>query len=404
MIKLIIKKILIIFIGVPVCLVIRVVRPIRHIRIGFFYSERIGHFAKDVELYLADKTLNPRKKTSDFFFIGGSPANEFFLKLIKRKIFVNKFFSIIFLANKFFPDHNNYEILPNIVKLKGTFDLNGIIPKTKTHLTFSKEEKGIAQNFLKNIGCNKKFICLNIRDSAYLNSTFKDKDFSSHNYRDSKPNTYLKAIKHLIKNDYFVIRMGKHVNSKLQIKSPNFLDYPFSKIRNEFLDVWLMANCDFCISTANGLDEISTIFRKPILYVNALPLGHFTSWDPRTIWVPKKIVNNKDMKPLSISDLIDTESISLPKGDCDFSEILQRNNLLVIDNTEDEILDGVIEMQNMLEFNNEQNKEINHIHKIFWEKIKKWDQFESHHNVNQEYPYGIISESYLQKNQSWLIK
>ena len=34
--------------------------------------------------------------------------------------------------------------------------------------------------------------------------------------------------------------------------------------RTEFMDIYLGANCEFCISTMCGFDAIPYIFRKPI--------------------------------------------------------------------------------------------------------------------------------------------
>ena len=45
-------------IAAPIILVVRILRPFVWIRFGYFTSDRIGHFAFDVEIYLTEKKIN----------------------------------------------------------------------------------------------------------------------------------------------------------------------------------------------------------------------------------------------------------------------------------------------------------------------------------------------------------
>jgi putative glycosyltransferase (TIGR04372 family) len=378
----------------------RFISPLKLIRVGYFYGARIGHFAKDVELYLAEKSINPNIKTIDLFFIGGVVSNNYLLKLIKRKVIVNKFVAILFFANKLLPNNEKYELIPHVEKTGNTSDLKGFLPRTKPHLSFTDKENKTANAFLKSIGCNKKFVCLSVRDSAYLKETFPDNNFSYHNYRDSEIETYISSIEYLLENDFFVIRMGKIVNDSLDIKHDNFLDYASSDLKNDFLDIWLMANCEFCISTSTGLDEIADIFRAPIVYVNALAIANYSSWNPGCIWTPKTIVSKKDMMPISIDGLINTGAIGFPERG-DYQALLDEKDLTYINNTEDEILDSVVEMVTKLNGEWEYSHKRKARQKVFWEKLKTWKNFKKYHNAHQEQPIGIISDTYLEKNKDW---
>ena len=52
---------------IPVILV-RLIRPVLWIRFGVLTSQRIGHFAFDVEIYLCEREVDlQNKKTFDFF-------------------------------------------------------------------------------------------------------------------------------------------------------------------------------------------------------------------------------------------------------------------------------------------------------------------------------------------------
>ena len=52
----------------------------------------------------------------------------------------------------------------------------------------------------------------------------------------------------------------------------NYFEYASWTKKNDFADIWLMANCYFCITTISGLDEVCVAFRKPLAQVNFLPL------------------------------------------------------------------------------------------------------------------------------------
>ena len=68
--------------AVPVVLFIRIIRPWKLIRFGYFWPSRIGHFILDVDYYLIEKQLVlQEKKVTDIFFYrwsNGKTANSFF--------------------------------------------------------------------------------------------------------------------------------------------------------------------------------------------------------------------------------------------------------------------------------------------------------------------------------------
>ena len=66
------------------------------------------------------------------------------------------------------------------------------------------------------------------------------------------------------------------------------IDYANSSMRSDFLDIYLLANCKFCISTDYGLDEICVIFKKPVAYVGVAPIGTLTSSDPNSLIIFKQ--------------------------------------------------------------------------------------------------------------------
>lgn len=392
-IKALIKILFLFLIGFPLAILIRVLYPLVHIRVGAIPSERIGHFADDSMHFLCQKDLALSSRSLDLFFLEGPPCNLFFLNLIKRELKIYRFVEFIYQANLYLPKRALF-YNPNLLETHRSRDVPGFRMKSKKVFQFLDEENEAGKLFLKNMGCinPKKFVCLNIRDSLYLEEKFPGTDFSYHNYRDSDCQTYELAVKELILRGYFIIRMGAKVRNKMIVDSDQFLDYPFSASSSDFLDVWLMANCAFCISTSSGLDSISNIYRRPVAYVNALPIGDFNSSNPRTIWMPKTVVNSKK-EPLSLQDLIDKNLIS-------FHNLadLQKYNLGVIDNSPEEICDVVLELEEKINGTWKPLKGSNRKRK--WVEsllLSSWKDFSIYHHekIFQKKSFGHFSERFL---------
>ena len=400
-IKTFIKLMVVFTFGILMAILMRLLYPFIHIRVGILPSDRLGNWA-DVSMYFfCSQALDLNKKKIDFFFLEETqPTNNFFLKLIKRELKINRFVQFIYTANSYLPRSSLFYNV-NEATLYGDWqkysrDTDHLRIKTKKVFPFSRDEDLKGNNFLTAAGCkdNKKFVCLNIRDSAFLDTLFPDKDNSYHDYRDSDCHSYELAVNELISRGYFIIRMGSSVKEKMHIESDQFLDYPFCSDSSDFLDVWLMANCTFAISTSSGLDSIADIYRKPIAYVNALPLGAFNSNNPRTIWMPKTIVD-KNNQPLLLKTIIDTGLIHSQEQD-----ELQKQGVSVVNNTAEEICEVAKEIEEKVSgswdnsrANVTQRKHVEHLLSTHWEEFSKY------HNkaAFEKESFGHFSESFLNK-------
>ena len=99
----------------------------------------------------------------------------------------------------------------------------------------------------------------------------------------------------MIEKGYYVIRMGRYVEKKVNINHKQFIDYPFHELQSDFLDIYLSSHCQFFISVGSGIDAIPSIFQVPILRVN-LPTHNILQEYGSTPWrlvIPKKVMNSK---------------------------------------------------------------------------------------------------------------
>ena len=72
------------FWAIPAVLIMRILRPICHIRISKIFSERIGHFVPDSAELIVRMSLE-KSNIRDFFYLG-SVSNFQWAKMIKQKL------------------------------------------------------------------------------------------------------------------------------------------------------------------------------------------------------------------------------------------------------------------------------------------------------------------------------
>lgn len=378
---------------ISIIIIIRLLRPLIIIRFGRIRSDVIGHFVFDTSYYLKNNIKS--KKKYDIFFISTFPvANKYYLKLIKRQMLIFQPIIILYYIEKLI-NNNSDHLVQNENYQAGDRDIKGVFYNSELIHKFTYEEDKLGYKFLEkfNISKEDKFVCLIIRDSGYKNFQNSSIDWSYHNYRDSKIHTYLTSIKFLLQKNYKVIRMGKIVNEKFLINNENFIDYPFLNEKSDFLDIWLIAKSFFCLTTDSGLSQVGIVFNKPMLFVNHLPYGDCRTGSPKIIELFKKLYYKKSSKFLSLRDQIKMNLIHTLNG----NDYLN-NNIEIIDNSEEEILNAVKEIEELVSNKNNSEQSYDEIQKIFWKIFNEWEDFNKYHGKIKP----KISSKFLKENYKWL--
>jgi putative glycosyltransferase (TIGR04372 family) len=307
-------------------------------------SWRLGHFAGNLDFFLTiRKKFYQNKKIVNFWFHPCTPCNLFFAKMVSRKIFVIPYYFGIplkIITNLFY-----------IHQINTDRDIYNLLDTTPPNFKFTDAEIHEGYTFLSSLGIKKndKFVCLNVRDDSYLNMQSKLSgsrvDWSYHNYRNCNINNYRKAALTLANNGYYVFRMGAAVNKKFDLNHPRIFDYACNGMRTDFLDIFLGSHCTFTISNGTGFDAIPYIFRKPILYVDHVPLGIVNTFSKRFLITTKKVWSSKLKRFLRFDELF-YSGIGY-----DFSGDIKKyeNNLSFVESSEDEINEYVDEMRLRLE-------------------------------------------------------
>lgn len=389
------------FLFFPVIILIRLISPFIIIRFGSLVSSRIGHLAANTELYLCERDARintPKKPFIDVFYPKHFPVcNKYLLKKWRKYIYIWPKLIIHPLAvlNDIIPFGNLHSIHN---KSNNDRDINNLLDRFPAHITFTKKEEEFGKKNLKLMGIanDSKFVCLLVRDNAYLKKQIKNIDWSYHNYRDCNIDNYFLAADELTKRGYFVIRMGVEVNSYFNNGNPMIIDYANNGMRSEFLDIYLGANCEFCISTSSGWDAIPLIFRKPIIFAPIVPIGYMFTFSNKFYAITKHHFDVEKNRNLTLSEIFEKNL-----GFALSTDEYEKNKVKLIENKKEEILDLVIEF---VDRNNglwKEDQNDNYLQDIFWEKfpINSIDSngLKLHGEIRSKFGTRFLNE-----NKEWL--
>ena len=330
--------------AIPIVLIIRLIRPWLLVRLGALMSSRIGHFAANTELYLCEQRAGinlPHQRHLDIFYLAYKPVCNQQLRTMWQRvlpIWPSWILEPIDWVNRHIPGGMLHEIGNNTQHDR---DVHNLLDQFPPHLRFTTEEaaRGEAGLLAMGIPTGAQFVCLTVRDSAYLAAHQPSRNHDYHNYRDSDIQNYVLAAESLAERDYFVIRMGVKVIAPINSAHPKVIDYATNGMRSDFMDIYLGARCTFCISVGAGFDAVPLIFRRPIAYVNMLPPGYLFTFRNQFLGIFKHHLDSDSGRELSLSEIF-----SRKVGLCMSASDYKMNGVDVIENTPEEIRDVAIEM------------------------------------------------------------
>jgi len=390
------------FLAIPISLIslflVIVLRPFVRIRIGFLRCDRIGHFAAETELYLCERDASGQAgETIDLFYYPRNLCNKQLAKMWERKIHILPWFLLrpMDLIIRSFTFLSPFKV---IEAKGGVMDIDNLLDRLPTHLEFTQEEEERGQARLLEMGIpvGELFVCLVVRDSAYLAQKYEGADVSHHNYRDTDIRNYVLAAEALAERGYFVIRMGVKVNGALKSDHPMVIDYATNGMRSDFMDIYLGVKCAFCISTGTGWDAIPEMARRPIAYVNFVPLGYLHTYSAKNLSITKRFVSRATNENLTLRDIF-SRGLGFSLLDGDYT----CQGVDLVENTPEEILDLVVEMVGRLNGAWHEIEDDDMLQKAFWERFPVDTLAPGGSLIHGEIRsrYGAV---FLRKNLWWL--
>ena len=335
--------------AIPAVLILRIIRPWLLVRLGKMINSRIGHFAINTELYLCERDAGmnvPNQRHIDVLFMGYRPTCNQQLAIMWHRvlrIWPAWILAPINAVSRLIPGGKLHDI-----KSTGGRDLFNLLDQFPPHIQFTPEEDTRGEAGLRAMGIpiDAMFVCLNVRDGAYLAEQLgvgSSDLFNYHNYRDSDVQNYMLAAETLADRGFFVIRMGANVHAAINNTHPKVIDYATNGMRSDFMDIYLGAKCHFTISTGSGWDSIPEIQRRPIVYVNYGPVGYLSTFRNLSISIVKHHSFLEENRELTLSEIF-THGV----GFCMKTSDYETKGVDLIENTPEEIRDVTIEMAERL--------------------------------------------------------
>jgi len=386
-------------------ILMRIIRPLYLIRINKLISPRLGHLAANTELYLCERIagINVPEQMAyvDLHFLGGCRvSNKQLARMWKRKlnIWPKWFIEPTYLLNKLIPGGSVHDVGSNYLFGRDALNLHERIP---AQLKFTHDEEVRGKQGLIDIGIpsGAEFICLMVRDDAYLNKFLPAPgNWAYHSYRDSDVNNYLLAAEDLTERGYYVVLMGEIVNAPVSSKNSKIIDYATNGMRSDFMDIYLGANCLFCLTSGTGFDGVPSIFRKRICYVNIVPIGFVESYRKDAVFLSKRYWLKSEQRELTLKQIFNYDiGHSLSNDEC------ESMGVTLIENTPEEIRDAAIEMLESLKGEWLPDSTDEKLQQKFWDifpsdkKIDHYFQKAVHGKIRSRY-----SSKYLRAHPKWL--
>ena len=324
------------FWAIPIVLGIRILKYIKVIRIGTIRTDRIGHFVLDAQDHLSNLS-DPQNNSFDLYWIRKNTCNDQWRKMVTRTLPNHNLLEWIDKWNRRIPS-GKLNILSK--KENNGIDIDGRIINSKRKFSFTDYEEKKCQKWLQSKSWvpGQPFACFIIRDSEFLEKDPYYKmikgtpDLSYHSYRDSDVNDFLPSMEWLTKQGVFVLRMGKIMRSRVETQNDQIIDYAFDDTKSDLLDIWLFANCTYCISSGTGVDIISFLYKRPVLLVNVLPFNLKLYTGNLTI-APKTLYNKKNGYFLNLREHIDHSYYK--------TDDYKKNGIEIKDLSSEEILEDV---------------------------------------------------------------
>jgi putative glycosyltransferase (TIGR04372 family) len=322
----------------------------------------------------------------DLYWFDLPISNDFFAAMVQRTFHVSPFVCPLDLWNQILPGGAMHH-LPPVGMLQLSSDIQDWQKMIQEVLPFSPEEDAWAKAWLCQQGWHEgePFVCLLVRDSSYMDNTYPNTTppeetgakyhpkygygWNHLNYRDSDISTYVPAAEWLAGQGVWVLRMGKVMARPIPSNHSRLIDYAFHPEKSDFLDIWLFAHCDLCVSTGTGIDTISDIYCRPILYLNYLPLWMTTSFS-NTTHLPKTLLWQASGIPLNCKEYFALNT---------HSEYYDRIGIRIIDLTPEEILSAVQEQWQRLQGTWVDTEEDLQRYQRFWEILDSLPQFPGWH-------------------------
>ncbi len=321
-------------------------RRLEHItpvRFVFLFGQRIGHFAINTEILLLKQKYIYNEPNAIYVCFARQPtSNTFMQEMWARILDFSPLAETCFRICKNSPGLKAMAIdAYSECEPKGdsSMDINCLLDKTKPQLSFNSNDHKRAKTFLAKMGMkgDSEYVCFLGRDPQYMKKWSPGNDWSYHDYRNMPVGDFLPAMSFLAEKGIYCLRMGHIIAQPLQTENPRIIDYA-TLYRNEFMDIYLSGNTQLFVSSGTGIDAVTSIFRRPVCFVNLLPAGYTPCSSKHVTIIHKKLLIKSEQRFLSYSEQLENGSAWYVR-----SSEYEEAGITVVNNTPQEIQEAVME-------------------------------------------------------------
>lgn len=346
-------------------LVSRMIRPVLLLRWGALICTRIGHFAANTEIYLCERDAGinvPKQRYVDLFYMGGPICNQQLASMWRRVLHVWPSWVLgpISRINRMIIGGAVHEIGNNT---QDDRDVHNLYEQFPPHLEFTIEEEKKGCEELNKLGIpnNASYICFHARNPQYLKKVYPKTDFSYHDFLDADIKNFIPAGAELCRRGNFLVRIGAVVGEPLEITHPMIIDYAWNH-RSDFLDIYLGSKCKFYLLSPTGIYAVPSLFRRPLAFVNMVPVEYIVSWGQNNLSIFKRYWLIKENRFMSFREILNSGS-----GQFLSTEQYEQLGIELIENTPEEITELAIEMDERLNGTWQTTGEDEELQRRFWE-------------------------------------
>lgn len=298
-------------------------------------NEHLNYMVKDIH----------NNKKIPIVFLPSCSKFAFIKSVFSNIIFIDNIFLLILLT----PLRHSKLCTSQSVEVDYFLDKKGILINPTIH---SKIINSFNQNILFNndklkypFKFNRNFLNKN---KIEIPKIFKNIDFTKtyifhhrqNNYkftsdiRGAKLDSYIKAIKFLISQEFNIIRLVNNDDESLKLDSKFYYELNIDVDKNKLIQFFLIYKAKGYIGTSSGPVSIASIFNKPILETNIWG-QHVNGHNDQSTFIMKKIKKNNAV--LNFKSLID---LNYYRGEFLNFQKFKRDQYITINNSEEEILDA----------------------------------------------------------------
>ncbi len=235
-------------------------------------------------------------------------------------------------------------------------------------ISLTSEEEKIGRRKAEELGIEEPYVCVSARTAVYNRKSLGITD-SEYDHRNMDFHDFHKSISYLAKEGIETVRMGRCEKPMNDIAPCH--DYAGTG-GDDFEDFYLVSRCKFYLLNATGMTALAGILARPILVVNHLPIsfgfGGFAVTES-DMFIPKHYIDKRTKQELTLREIMNVE---LKKKCFMFYSNYKKEGIEFVDNSEEEILDAVKEMNQRLDGSWADTPEDEKNYKLFLEIRKEF--------------------------------